>query len=262
MAAVPASTLSICFLLHRLLTSNSRCHLACTIALYHYNLRCELLCHPSTAALQSRPLTSVILPIAARLRCLILLSPIEPRTTHAHTTTVRTRSSKTAASRDVAHKMSQNLEVTVGSNPSAPPYAYRLLAQRIPTRTLLANMAAVHPGALVLITGVNGHVASTIALRMLEEGYKVRGTVRKLARAAYVRKEFAPFGKDFEIIEVPDVAADGAFDGSLDGRPSAHARQGRIRITQTNGSQAWTLSYMPLLRQHLMLKNRRSRCEC
>ena len=60
------------------------------------------------------------------------------------------------------------------------------------------NMAAVHPGSSVLVTGVNGHVASTVALRMLQMGYKIRGTVRKVTRASYVEKEFAPFGFSVE----------------------------------------------------------------
>ena len=78
-------------------------------------------------------------------------------------------------------------------------------------------MAAVHPGAFVLVTGVNGHVASTVALRMLQKGYKIRGTVRKLARASYVQNEFAPYGDSFQVVEVPNIALEGAFDSAMEG---------------------------------------------
>lgn len=75
----------------------------------------------------------------------------------------------------------------------------------------------MHPGSLILITGISGHVASTTALRLLQKGYRVRGTVRKLKSAAYVQKEFAEFGTNFHVVEVPDVVEPGAFDDSLRG---------------------------------------------
>ena len=43
------------------------------------------------------------------------------------------------------------------------------------------------------------------ALRLLQKGYRVRGTVRKLASAEYVQKEFAPYGVMFAVAEVPDI---------------------------------------------------------
>ena len=76
-------------------------------------------------------------------------------------------------------------------------------------------MTQVPPGSLVLVTGVNGHVASATALRLLQKGYRVRGTVRKLASAEYVQKEFAPYGVMFAVAEVPDIVAPGAFDEAL-----------------------------------------------
>ncbi|KAI0079802.1 NAD(P)-binding protein [Panus rudis PR-1116 ss-1] len=76
----------------------------------------------------------------------------------------------------------------------------------------------VNPPALVLLTGINGHLASAIALRLLEKGYKVRGTVRKLRSASYIQKEFERFGDLLEIVETGnDIVAPGVFDNALQG---------------------------------------------
>ncbi|KAJ3551297.1 hypothetical protein NM688_g4785 [Phlebia brevispora] len=78
-------------------------------------------------------------------------------------------------------------------------------------------MSRVEPGSLVLVTGVNGHVASTVAMRMLQKGYRVRGTVRKFSKAHYVQREFAGFGSSFEVLEVTDISLPGAFDSAIEG---------------------------------------------
>ncbi|KAG6917449.1 hypothetical protein DXG01_002426 [Tephrocybe rancida] len=78
-------------------------------------------------------------------------------------------------------------------------------------------MSPVEPGSLVVVTGVNGHLASATALRLLQKGYKVRGTVRSVRSAWYVKKEFAPFGANFEVAEVPDIVASGAFTDAVKG---------------------------------------------
>ncbi|EKM52293.1 uncharacterized protein PHACADRAFT_148848 [Phanerochaete carnosa HHB-10118-sp] len=74
--------------------------------------------------------------------------------------------------------------------------------------------APVPPGSLILVTGVNGHIASATALRLLQKGYRVRGAVRALKAGAYVQNEFKEYKDNFELIEVPDIVA---FDGALDG---------------------------------------------
>ncbi|KAG6812984.1 hypothetical protein H0H92_014915 [Tricholoma furcatifolium] len=78
-------------------------------------------------------------------------------------------------------------------------------------------MSPVLPGSLVIVTGVNGHIASTTALRLLQAGYKVRGTARSIRSTAYVRKEFASYGDNFEIAEVPDIVVPGAFSEAFKG---------------------------------------------
>lgn len=70
---------------------------------------------------------------------------------------------------------------------------------------------------MVLVTGINGHVASTVAMRMVQKGYRIRGTVRKLSKASYVQREFSAFGDQFEVVEVPDISQPGAFDIAMKG---------------------------------------------
>ncbi|KAE9376190.1 putative NAD dependent epimerase/dehydratase [Stipitochalara longipes BDJ] len=75
-------------------------------------------------------------------------------------------------------------------------------------------------GSWILVTGQTGFVASHIAKIFLERGYKVRGTVRDLKKASWlvndVFKSYTDHG-DFELVEVPDLGADHAFDDAIKG---------------------------------------------
>ena len=46
---------------------------------------------------------------------------------------------------------------------------------------------------LVLLTGVSGFIAKHIALKLLNAGFNVRGTLRRLDRADEVRAALAPY---------------------------------------------------------------------
>ena len=89
-----------------------------------------------------------------------------------------------------------------------------------PKSTIMVNQTTIPKGSWVLVTGVTGYVASQVAKAFLERGYKVRGTVRDLKRAAWlvddVFKTYASRG-DFELSLVPDMAADHAFDTAVKG---------------------------------------------
>ncbi|MEM9351499.1 MAG: NAD-dependent epimerase/dehydratase family protein [Planctomycetota bacterium] len=50
--------------------------------------------------------------------------------------------------------------------------------------------------AKVLVTGVSGFIAKHVALRLLQEGYRVHGTVRSASREAEVRNTLAAHGAD------------------------------------------------------------------
>ncbi|KAI0634955.1 NAD-P-binding protein [Trametes polyzona] len=74
---------------------------------------------------------------------------------------------------------------------------------------------------LVLISGLNGFIATDIAFAFLEAGYRVRGTVRSQAKADIWLKlpAFAPYiaSGQIHIAFVPDIVKPGAFDDALDG---------------------------------------------
>ncbi|KAF2737933.1 NAD(P)-binding protein [Polyplosphaeria fusca] len=73
---------------------------------------------------------------------------------------------------------------------------------------------------LVLISGVNGYIAAVTAKQFLDNGYSVRGTVRKLSSAQPLiegpLKSHAQSGH-FTVVEVPDITVDGAFDEAVKG---------------------------------------------
>ena len=74
-------------------------------------------------------------------------------------------------------------------------------------------------GSTVLLTGVNGFIASNIADQFLKFGYKVRGTTRSLKKNAWIsslfNKKYGP--GNFELVAVPDMAAQGAFVPAVKG---------------------------------------------
>lgn len=75
-------------------------------------------------------------------------------------------------------------------------------------------------GSWILVTGATGYVASHVVKQFLERGYKVRGSVRDLKKASWlvddVFKTYADRG-DLELVVVPDLAADHAFDEAVKG---------------------------------------------
>ncbi|KAI1385488.1 aldehyde reductase [Hypoxylon trugodes] len=78
---------------------------------------------------------------------------------------------------------------------------------------------AIPKGSTVLITGVNGFIASNIADQFLKSGYKVRGTTRNPQKNAWVAnlfdRKYGP-GK-FEFVAVPDMEAEGAYSQAVKG---------------------------------------------
>ncbi|KAH8901544.1 putative NAD dependent epimerase/dehydratase [Thozetella sp. PMI_491] len=84
----------------------------------------------------------------------------------------------------------------------------------------MAPSVTIPPGSWVLVTGANGFLASHTIKQFLERGYKVRGTVRDLEKSAWLVEDvFKPYADrhDFELVKVPDLAAEHAFDSVLKG---------------------------------------------
>ncbi|RVX69098.1 hypothetical protein B0A52_06811 [Exophiala mesophila] len=71
---------------------------------------------------------------------------------------------------------------------------------------------------VVLITGINGYIASHIGLQFLNKGYTVRGTSRSLAARAHLLADaFKGFEHKYEHSVVPNIAVPGAFDEAVRG---------------------------------------------
>jgi len=78
---------------------------------------------------------------------------------------------------------------------------------------------AIPKGSLVLVTGANGFIASHIVKQLLENGFKVRGTVRNIDRASWLLDFFnTRYGEgSLELVSVPEMADNGAFDEAVEG---------------------------------------------
>ncbi|KAK7417795.1 hypothetical protein QQZ08_011491 [Neonectria magnoliae] len=78
---------------------------------------------------------------------------------------------------------------------------------------------AIPKGSTVLVTGASGWVGSNVADQFLAYGYKVRGTTRDISKAAWLSDVFEKkYGKGaFELVAIPDMIADGAYDDAVKG---------------------------------------------
>ncbi|KAJ8064202.1 hypothetical protein OCU04_006551 [Sclerotinia nivalis] len=73
---------------------------------------------------------------------------------------------------------------------------------------------AIPDKSIVLITGLNGYIASHIAEQLLKAGYRVRGTVRDASKVKNLIGQWEKqYGKNrVEVAVVPNMSAEGAFD--------------------------------------------------
>jgi len=78
---------------------------------------------------------------------------------------------------------------------------------------------ALEPGSLVVVSGANGNIASHVVDKLLQLGFRVRGTVRSKDRGGWIADHFgAKYGADkIEVVEVPDMGAPSAFDEAVRG---------------------------------------------
>ncbi|KAJ7232314.1 NAD-P-binding protein [Mycena haematopus] len=77
-------------------------------------------------------------------------------------------------------------------------------------------MPAITSGK-VLVSGANGFVASWVVRTLLEHGFSVRGAVRSADKGSHLADLFAPYGDKFELVVVPDITVEGAFDEAVKG---------------------------------------------
>lgn len=78
-------------------------------------------------------------------------------------------------------------------------------------------MSASQP--LVLLTGLNGFVGAHVLEHLLNNNYRVRGTVRSLSKATFFQNRFSQACRDgsLSFIAVPDIQAPGALDEAAQG---------------------------------------------
>jgi hypothetical protein len=78
---------------------------------------------------------------------------------------------------------------------------------------------AIPFGSRVVISGVSGFIGSHVADQALAAGYKVRGTTQDVRKSDWIKKHFEEtYGPgNFELVEVRDMAAEGAFDKAVVG---------------------------------------------
>ncbi|KAJ7351307.1 D-lactaldehyde dehydrogenase [Mycena albidolilacea] len=77
-------------------------------------------------------------------------------------------------------------------------------------------MPAITSGK-VLVSGANGYIAVWVVRTLLEHGFSVRGAVRSADKGKHLTQLFAPYGEKFEIVVVPDITVEGAFDEAVKG---------------------------------------------
>ena len=81
-------------------------------------------------------------------------------------------------------------------------------------------VTAIPAGSWVLVTGANGFLASHIISQFLKRGFRVRGTARDVSKAAWlIEGPFKSYAEDgvFELVAVPNLGADGAYDEAVKG---------------------------------------------
>ncbi|KAJ7209032.1 hypothetical protein C8J57DRAFT_1201092 [Mycena rebaudengoi] len=77
-------------------------------------------------------------------------------------------------------------------------------------------MPAISTGK-VLVSGANGFIAMWVVRTLLEEGFAVRGAVRSVEKCGHLRDTFAAYGEKLELVVVPDIIQDCAFDEAVKG---------------------------------------------
>ena len=91
---------------------------------------------------------------------------------------------------------------------------------------IVAMSSSQSNGKTVLVTGINGYIASVLGLQILSRGYNLRGTSRSKDRAAALLDHaYKNYASRVEIFEVQDITEPGAFDEAVKGTPGqCHGR--------------------------------------
>ena len=86
-------------------------------------------------------------------------------------------------------------------------------------------------GKKVLITGINGYIASRIGHDLLKRGYMIRGTSRsKPSTEALLNGAYKEFADRVEMVSVPDMTVPGAFDEAVKGAEAEKHCPSRLSV--------------------------------
>ena len=76
-------------------------------------------------------------------------------------------------------------------------------------------------GKIVLVSGINGYIASAIGLELLKKGYTVRGSSRSShGTNALLNGAYQLYKDRVQFVIVSDMTVPGAFDEAVKGRSS------------------------------------------
>ncbi|KAH6904344.1 D-lactaldehyde dehydrogenase [Coprinopsis sp. MPI-PUGE-AT-0042] len=78
-------------------------------------------------------------------------------------------------------------------------------------------MPTISAGDKVLVTGANGYIAMWVVQKLLEKGYLVRAAVRTPSKAKHLQEYFKAYGDKLELVYVPDIEKEEAFDEAAKG---------------------------------------------
>jgi uncharacterized protein YbjT (DUF2867 family) len=79
---------------------------------------------------------------------------------------------------------------------------------------------AIPANSVVVVVGANGYMAVETCEKLLQAGYRVRGTVRDVGRHhAWMHKLFdEKWPGMFQLVQVADFETEGAFDKAFEGK--------------------------------------------
>lgn len=76
-------------------------------------------------------------------------------------------------------------------------------------------MPAIKTGSFVLVSGANGFIASWICTLLLEQGFKVRGTVRSFEKGDFLSELFKKYKDNWSYVIVEDLTNPDGFDEAV-----------------------------------------------